>query len=221
MLDQILALINAIYSIPDLIGWGGYVILFLIIFAETGLLLGFFLPGDSLLITAGLFAAGGKLDIVILNITLIAAAIIGDSTGYWCGNRLGRRLFQKENSRLFKKKHLLKAKIFYDKHGGKTIILARFMPVIRTFAPLVAGTAEMPYKKFAMFNIVGGVLWVMSMTLIGYFIGSSVPNIEKHIGILVIFVVLLSFVPAIIGYIMEKKKKGKQHTDLSAAPLPA
>ena len=221
MLEQIFVLINFLYSIPDLIGWGGYLILFLIVFAETGLFVGFFLPGDSLLITAGLFAAGGKLDVIILLVSLTIAAIIGDSAGYWFGHRLGKKLFQKDNSRLLKKKHLVKAKAFYDNHGGKTIILARFVPVIRTFAPIVAGAAEMPYRRFAHFNIIGGVLWVVGMILIGYFIGSSVPDIEKHIGPLVLAVVVLSFVPAIIGYMMEKRKRKKGQTDLPATLIPA
>ncbi len=220
MLEQLFALINFIYSIPDLIGWGGYLILFFIIFAETGLFIGFFLPGDSLLLTAGLFAAGGKLNIIILTISLTIAAIIGDSTGYWFGKKVGKKLFQKENSRFLKKKHLLKAKGFYDRHGGKTIILARFVPIIRTFAPIVAGATEMHYKKFLNYNIIGGVLWATGLTLIGYFIGSSIPNMEKHIGPLVIAVVILSFLPAIIGYIMEKRKKGKGHVDLPM-PVPA
>lgn len=220
MLDQILIFINSIYSIPDLIGWGGYLILFLIVFAETGLLVGFFLPGDSLLIISGIFAGAGKLDILLLNFLLVPAAIIGDSTGYWFGNKLGRRLFQKENSRLFRKKRLLKAKSFYERHGGKTIILARFMPVLRTFAPIVAGAAEMPYKRFLVFNIVGGILWVTGMLSIGYFIVPLVPNIQEHIGILVITIVLLSFLPALIGYLIEKRRK-KTHVDLSEAPVPA
>ena len=215
MLDQILLLINSIYSIPDLIGWGGYAILFLIIYAETGLFVGFFLPGDSLLVSAGLFAAGGKLDIIILNVSLVAAAILGDSTGYYFGEKVGRRFFEKDTSRIFKKKYLLRAKDFYDRHGGKTIILARFMPVIRTFAPIVAGTAAMPYKKFLVYNIIGAVAWVTGMTLVGYYIGSVVPDIEKNIGVLVIVVVILSFIPGIIGYLKERKR------EKAITPLPA
>jgi len=206
IINFILNLIHALYQLPDLIGWGGYLILFLIVFAETGLFFGFFLPGDSLLITAGLFAAGGKLNILILIPSLIAAAIVGDTIGYWSGHRFGKHLFKRKKSRIFKKKHLLKAKAFYEKHGGKTIVIARFMPLIRTFAPIVAGATDMPYKKFAYFNVIGGVLWVLSMTLIGYFIGSAVPDIEKNIGLLVIAVVAVSFIPGIIEYLRQKKE---------------
>ena len=205
IINFILNLIHALYQLPDLIGWGGYLILFLIIFAETGLFFGFFLPGDSLLITAGLFAAGGKLSIFILIPSLTAAAIAGDTIGYWSGHRFGKRLFERK-SRTFMKKHLLKAKAFYEKHGGKTIVIARFMPLIRTFAPIVAGATDMPYKKFAYFNVIGGVLWVLSMTLIGYFIGYAVPDIEKNIGILVIAVVAASFIPGIIEYLRQRKE---------------
>ena len=217
MFDQILLLINSIYSIPDLIGWGGYAILFLIIYAETGLFVGFFLPGDSLLITAGLFAAGGKLDIVLLNTSLIVAAVIGDSTGYLFGEKVGKKFFEKDGSRIFKKKYLLRAKSFYDRHGGKTIILARFMPIIRTFAPIVAGTAEMPYRKFLIYNIVGAVVWVTGMTLVGYYIGSVVPSIEKNIGMLVIAVIIISFIPGVIGYIKEKRHENAT----ISVPVPA
>ena len=209
MIEQLLALIHSIYSIPDLIGWGGYVVLFLIIFAETGLFVGFFLPGDSLLITAGIFAAAGKLDIAVLSVSLVAAAIIGDSVGYHFGHKVGRRLFERDSSRVFKKKHILKAKSFYDRHGGMTIVFARFVPIIRTFAPIVAGTAEMPYRRFASFNIIGGVAWVLTMLFAGYFIGATVPDIGNNIGIVVIVVVALSLVPAIFEYARHKKNKTK------------
>ncbi len=215
MIDILLNLIHTLYQLPDLIGWGGYLILFLIVFAETGLFFGFFLPGDSLLITAGLFAAGGKLDIIILNATLIAAAILGDSVGYWFGHRIGKGLFEKKKSRIFKKKHLLKAKAFYEKHGGKTIVIARFMPLIRTFAPIVAGATDMHYRKFVFFNVIGGILWVLSMTLIGYFIGSTIPNVEQNIGVLVIVVVVVSLVPGLIEYVRQRKVGEK------TVPVPA
>ena len=213
MLDQILNLVHKIYNIPDLIGWGSYWVLFFIIFAETGLFVGFFLPGDSLLVAAGLFAAAGKLNIWILVSLLSVAAIVGDSTGYWFGEKIGKNLFKKEKSHLFKPKYLLRAKAFYEKHGGKTIIFARFVPVIRTFAPIVAGATNMPYKKFFSFNVIGGILWVGLMTLLGYFIGSLVPDIDKHMGILIISVIVISLIPAIIEYIKEKKK------DKSSVPI--
>lgn len=193
-------------DVRALIVWGGYVGLIVIVFAETGLMAGFFLPGDSLLVTAGLFAAKGDLNIWILNITLIAAAIVGDAVGYFIGHKAGQALYSRPNSRFFKREHLLKAKHFYDKHGGKTIILARFMPIIRTFAPTVAGVAEMSYRKFAIYNIVGGVAWVGSMTLLGYFLGTTIPNIDKHIHLVIAVVVFLSILPGIIEFIKERRK---------------
>ena len=218
MLDILFHIIHKIYSVADLIGWGGYLVLFLIIFAETGLFVGFFLPGDSLLITAGIFAGAGKLDIVLLCVALITAAIIGDSTGYWFGEKFGKRLFTKDHSKLFKRKHLMKAKDFYDRHGGKTIIIARFVPVIRTFAPIVAGATDMHYRKFLHYNIIGGVVWVLLMTLTGFYLGSTIPNIENNIGPLVLVVIILSLIPAIIGYIKEKKRDRK---DISTLAIPA
>lgn len=209
MLELISDFIKAIYSFPELIAWGGYVVLFAIIFAETGLLVGFFLPGDSLLVATGLFAAKGDLNIIYLILSLSFAAILGDSFNYWIGRKAGHALFHREDSRFFKKKHLLAAQEFYEKHGGKTIILARFVPIIRTFAPTVAGIAEMNYKKFLSFNIFGGVLWVASMLLIGYFLGQLVPNIDKNIDKVIIIVILVSFIPLIVEYFRQRNKKFK------------
>jgi membrane-associated protein len=185
---------------------GGLIGLVLIVFAETGLMVGFFLPGDSLLVTAGLFAAKGDLDIVWLNLALIAAAIIGDATGYWIGRRAGKALYNRPNSFFFRKQHLVKTHEFYEKHGGKTIIIARFVPIIRTFAPVVAGAAEMTYRQFAIYNVVGGIGWVTSMTLTGYFLGRAVPDIDKHIHIVVAVVIFLSLLPGIISIAREKMK---------------
>ena len=186
------------------IEWAGYPGLFLIIFLETGALVAF-LPGDSLLVVAGTYAAAGKLNIGLLNLLLIPAAIIGDATSYFIGSRLGSALYERKDSRFFKRAHLEAARAFYEKHGGKAIIIARFMPIVRTFVPVVAGAAKMPYKRFATFNIAGGVSWVASMTLIGYFIGQVVPNIGKHIEKVIIVVVFLSILPGIIGYLRSKK----------------
>ena len=176
----------------------GYVGLAIVVFAETGLMIGFFLPGDSLLVTAGLFAAKGDLNIVVLNVLLITCAIVGDATGYYIGKKLGPALFRKEDSFFFKKKHLIATQEFYEKHGGKTIIIARFVPVIRTFAPVVAGVGNMSYRRFAMFNIVGGVSWVFSMTMIGYSLLKIFPQAEKHIHIIIIVVIFLSVLPGVI-----------------------
>ena len=166
-MDLIQEFFRRVYNVPELIRMGGLIGLVLIVFAETGLMVGFFLPGDSLLVTAGLFAAKGDLNIVWLNLALIAAAIVGDATGYWIGRRAGKALYSRPDSFFFRKQHLIKTHEFYEKHGGKTIVIARFVPIIRTFAPVVAGAAEMTYRQFAMYNILGGIGWVLSMTLIG------------------------------------------------------
>ena len=148
-----------------------YLGLVLIIFAETGLAAGFFFPGDSLLVVAGLFAAAGKLNVFVLLSTLFVAAVVGDAVGYFTGLKMGPRIFSRQKSLLFKPSHLQKAHAFYEKYGGKTIIIARFVPIVRTFAPIVAGAGEMPYRRFFMFNVVGGFLWVTTMILAGYFLG--------------------------------------------------
>jgi membrane-associated protein len=165
------------FDVEAIIKAVGYIGLFLIIFAETGLLLGFFLPGDTLLISAGLLIQQDKvnLELWMLIPLLVAAAIIGDAVGYQVGKHTGPRLFKRESGRIFKRDHLERAKRFYDKHGGKTIVIARFLAFIRTFAPTVAGAAEMPYLRFAVFNAIGALLWVPSLTLLGYFFGKTIP----------------------------------------------
>ena len=183
--------------------------MFVIVFAETGLLIGFFLPGDSLLVTAGLFAATGQLDIVQLNLALMVAAILGDATGYWIGYRAGMAIYSRPDSFFFRRKHLNAAHQFYEKHGGKTIIIARFMPIIRTFAPVVAGAGTMSYRRFATYNVIGGIGWVASMTLTGYFLGRAVPDLDKHLHLVVAAVIFLSLLPGIIAYLRERLKKSK------------
>jgi membrane-associated protein len=195
---------GTVYNVPELIRLVGLYGMIFIIFAETGLMVGFFLPGDSLLVTAGLFAARGDLDITTLLITLTIAAIAGDATGYYIGLKAGHALYSRPNSFFFRKEHLLRTRQFYERHGGKTIILARFMPVARTFAPVVAGAADMTYRKFATYNIVGGVLWIGSMTLIGYFLGLAIPDLEKRIHLVVAVVIFLSLLPAIIAWLKSK-----------------
>ena len=180
-----------------------------VVFAETGLLIGFFLPGDSLLVTAGLFAANGQLSIVQLNLALMVAAILGDATGYWIGYRAGMAIYSRPDSFFFRRKHLTAAHQFYEKHGGKTIIIARFMPIIRTFAPVVAGAGTMSYPRFAAYNVVGGIGWVASMTLTGYFLGRAVPDLDKHLHLVVAAVIFLSLLPGIIAYLRERLKKSK------------
>lgn len=206
-MELIQELFRRLYNVPELIRMGGLIGLVAVVFAETGLMVGFFLPGDSLLVTAGLFAAKGDLNIVWLNLALMAAAIVGDATGYWIGRRAGQALYNRPNSFFFRKQHLVKTHEFYEKHGGKTIVIARFVPIIRTFAPVVAGAAEMTYRQFALYNIAGGIGWVASMTLTGYFLGRAIPDIDKHIHIVVAVVIFLSLLPAIISIAREKLKK--------------
>jgi membrane-associated protein len=178
--------------------------LFAIVFAETGLLVGFFLPGDSLLFTVGVVAGAGQLNIWLINLLLIIAAIVGDAVGYMLGRQAGPRVFSRPDSRFFKQEHLLRTKAFYEKHGGKTIIYARFVPIIRTFAPFVAGVAQMPYSRFAAFNIFGGIGWVIAMTMAGYILG-NVPIIRAHFEKVVVGIVLVSVLPIVIEYIKSRR----------------
>jgi membrane-associated protein len=188
-------LFNRLSDLPGLIQWAGYVGLTTIVFVETGLLIGFFLPGDSLLVTAGLLASQGHIDVYLLGTLLSVAAIVGDSVGYTIGKASGPRLFAKEDSLLFNKKHLIRAHDFYQQHGGKTIVLARFIPIIRTFAPVVAGMAQMDYRRFITYNVFGGLLWVWSMLFTGYFLGRYVPGIGDHIEIVILVIIFLSVLP--------------------------
>ena len=207
-MDQLAELFHFLRDPRELIQWAGYVGLTIIIFTETGLLIGFFLPGDSLLVTAGLLASQPEfgLNVYFLGTILSIAAIVGDTVGYHIGKISGPRLFTKEDSLFFNKKHLYRAQAFYEKHGGKTIIIARFMPIIRTFAPVVAGMGTMNYRRFLMFNVVGGFFWIWSMLFTGYFLGRYVPGVEKHIEKIIILVVFLSILPGIIGWWKERKQ---------------
>ena len=192
-------------DIDMLIRTVGYPGLFLIIFAETGLLLGFFLPGDTLLVTAGVVAARGELEILWVLPLLILAAVLGDATGYLIGRHAGPRLFTREEGRFFKRGHLLRAKAFYDRHGGKTIVIARWVGFLRTFAPTVAGAVEMSQARFFAFNVVGGVSWVLSLTLAGYAFGSVVTNIEQYMLILFGGALVLSVSPALIALVRRRR----------------
>lgn len=197
-----------IYNVPELIRLVGLAGIAFIIFSETGLMVGFFLPGDSLLVTAGVFAAGGLLNIYALVPLLLCAAVCGNATGYWIGKRAGQALYNRPNSFFFRREHLIKTHAFYERHGGKTIILAQFMPIVRTFAPVVAGAAGMTYRRFATFNIVGAACWIPSMTLTGYFLGRAIPDIEKRIHLVVAAVIFLSLLPAIISVARAKLRRG-------------
>ena len=199
-------LFHRIYDVEGLVRVGGLMALIVIVFVETGLFVGFFLPGDSLLVTAGLFAARGDLDLWHIYLFVSLAAIVGDSLGYTIGARTGPRIFSRENSLLFHKKHLITTKEFYDRYGGITIVLARFMPIVRTFAPLVAGVGRMQYRRFVFYNVFGGIGWVVSMTSLGYLLGRTVPDIDKHIHIVIAVVIFLSLLPGIIKFAREKWK---------------
>ncbi|MBI3964573.1 MAG: VTT domain-containing protein [Chloroflexi bacterium] len=174
----------------------GYVGIFFIVFAESGLFFGFFLPGDSLLFTAGFLASTGLFDIWLLMLLCVVAAVSGDSVGYAFGRRFGRKLYERPDSRWFKRKHLLTAETFYEKHGGKTIILARFLPLIRTFAPIVAGAANMHYRRFVMYNVVGGVLWGAGVTFAGYVLGATIPDVDRYLIPIILLIVVISVLPS-------------------------
>lgn len=192
-------LFQRLSNLPDLVQWAGIFGLAAIVFSETGLLVGFFLPGDSLLVTAGLFAARGYLDIYWLVPALTVAAICGNSTGYFIGRSTGPRIFSRENSLLFNKKHAIRAAKFYAKHGRKTIVLAQFMPILRTFAPVVAGVGGMQFREFFLYNVLGAFAWIWSMLGTGYFLGTYIPDIEKNIEIVIVVVVFVSILPAIVS----------------------
>lgn len=197
--DALRQLLTNVFS-----GWHGYALLFGIVFSETGLLAGFFLPGDSLLFTVGVVAGAGGLNIVAINAVLIVAAIVGDATGYMLGRRAGPSVFNRPDSRLFKQEHLRKTKEFYEKHGGKTIIYARFVPIIRTFAPFIAGVAEMDYGRFASFNIFGGIGWVVLMTTLGYLLGDN-EIVRRHFEKVIIGIIFISVLPIVVEYFRSRK----------------
>jgi membrane-associated protein len=204
------------YLNPETIAKAGYFVLIFVVFAETGLAVGFFLPGDSLLFVSGLLAANPEyslfsgypvLSLILLLVSVFVAAVIGDAVGYLTGAKMGPHLFKRPKSLLFKPSHLQKARAFYEKYGGKTIIIARFVPIVRTFAPIVAGAAQMPYRTFVVYNVIGGFLWVFTMILGGYFLGRAFPFLREHLEIVVIAIVLLSIIPAIIEIIKSRRKK--------------
>lgn len=184
----------------------GIIGIILIIFAETGLFFGFFFPGDSLLFTAGIFASQGVFSIEVLLISCIVAAILGDSVGYWSGKKYGRNLFDRDAGFFFKKKRLYDAELFYEKHGKSTIIIARFIPIIRTFAPIVAGIGNMNYFSFISYNIFGGIFWVSLLLLFGYFLGGMIPNPDTYIIPIAFLIIILSFLPIVIKIIRFKLK---------------
>ena len=209
-MDTLLDWLHKIRDVRGIIAWGGYVGLTGIIFAETGLLIGFFLPGDSLIVTAGLLAATtGVFNVYLLGLLLTVASIIGNTVGYAIGKATGPRLFTREDSLLFNKKHLYRAHEFYERHGGATVIIARFMPIVRTFVPVVAGMAGMDYRRYTLFNLIGGVGWIWSMLFIGYFLGRYIPGVDQHIELVIVLVVLASLMPGIIGWMRAKRQSAE------------
>lgn len=218
---EIIHYLNPKVLIDTLLGIFGnwvYVALWFVVFAETGLAVGFFLPGDSLLVVSGLFAAAGKLNIWLVLIAFFLGSVIGDSTGYWTGRVMGKTLFNREDSFIFKPSRVEKAHTFFEKYGVKTVILARFVPIVRTFAPIVIGAAEMRYRTFLTYSIIGGLLWINSMVLAGYFLGGVIETalgikLEEHIEKVVIVVVFLSLLPPIIEFL--KHRYGKKAVEVS------
>jgi len=208
-MEWLWSLFHTIYDVEGLVRVGGLMALIVIVFAETGLLIGFFLPGDSLLVTAGLFAVSGHLELWSLFLFVSLAAIVGDAVGYYIGVRTGPRIFSRDDSLLFHKKHLITTQEFYNRHGGITIVLARFMPILRTFAPVVAGVGSMQYSRFALYNVLGGIGWVVSMTSIGYFLGKTIPDIDRYIHVVIAIVILLSLVPGIVTFVRTNRRARK------------
>ena len=197
-----------LFNVEGLIEWGGTLLVCAIVFIETGFFVGFFLPGDSLLVTAGVFAATGHLQLTHLLALVPLCAIVGDQVGYWIGHKAGQALYRREDSFLFHRRHLERAHQFYEKYGGKTVILARFVPIVRTFCPPVAGAARMPYGRYFAFDVAGGILWVGSMILGGYSLGSIIPNIGQRIHYVIGAVIFVSLLPAIIGVLRARSQGG-------------
>jgi membrane-associated protein len=207
MIASLKLLLHELYNVQGLIEWGGTLLVCAIVFAETGLFAGFFLPGDSLLVTAGVLAGAGRLPVLKLAALVTLCAIAGDQLGYWIGRRAGQALYSRRDSLLFRRKHLERAHQFYEANGGKTIILARFVPIVRTFCPPVAGAARMNYRHYLSYDIVGGIVWVGSMIFGGYFLGSVIPNVSQKIHWVIAAVVFLSLLPAIIGLLRARSGK--------------
>jgi membrane-associated protein len=210
MIEFIRQILSSIYDVEHIIQWGGTLLVCSMVFVETGLFVGFFLPGDSLLVTAGVFAAAGHLDLATLLIAVTLCAIAGDQVGYWIGRNAGKALYRREDSRFFKRRHLERAHQFYETYGGKTVILARFMPIVRTFCPPVAGAAEMRYARYLLYDVIGGCVWVGTTILGGYFLASLVPNIKDRIHWVIVVVIFVSFLPAIVGALRERSRRGSR-----------
>jgi membrane-associated protein len=207
VLESILHFLRALYDpegLKELVRSGGAPLICFVVFIETGFFVGFFLPGDSLLITAGIFAAADVIPLRWLLAPVMACAIVGDQIGYWIGRTAGPALYRREDSLFFRRSHLQRAHDFYEKYGGRAVILARFVPIVRTFCPPVAGAARMPYSRYFLFDIFGGIFWVGTMILGGFFLGRSVPNIGQKIHYVILVVVVLSILPAVISILRSR-----------------
>lgn len=204
-------------AIDKVILGGGYLAIGLTVFAESGLLIGFFLPGDTLLFGAGVLAANGVFNLPLLIAIIVSAAIIGDNVGYSIGRRFGPRLFERKDGAIFKQEYLQRAETFYEKHGGKTIILARFVPIVRTFAPVVAGIGKMPRKTFFAYNVIGGLLWGVSLPVLGYYVGSRIPGVENYVEPVILAVVVLSIAPALIHLFRQENFRAAVKSKLKRA----
>jgi membrane-associated protein len=215
MIGSIQHLLHFLFNVKGLIEWGGTLLVCVIVFVETGFFVGFFLPGDSLLVTAGVFAASGQLHISELLLLVPLCAIVGDQIGYWIGRKAGQALYQREDSLIFRKRHLQRAHEFYEKYGGKTVILARFVPIIRTFCPPVAGAAEMSYGRYLGYDVAGGILWGGGMVLVGYSLARQIPNISENIHYVIAVVIFLSLLPPIIGVL-----RARSSGSAAQAPVP-
>jgi len=217
LIDLIRRLLHTLTDVEGMIQWGGYAGLAAIIFSETGLMVGFFLPGDSLLVAAGLFAARGTLDLFVLWVLLIPMAILGNSTGYAIGRKLGKALFARKSSRLFNHRHLVRTQLFYEEHGGKAVSFAQFLPIFRTFTPVVAGIATMRYRRFVAFNVLGAVCWVISMTVVGYALGRTFPQVAKRIELVMLVVIAVSLLPAAVSSLRAYRAKLRSRSSFLAA----
>jgi len=212
-MHQLMDLFHKIYDVQGIVQIGGIALIAAIIFAETGLMIGFFLPGDSLLVTAGIYSTSANptaaplFNVVWLNLAVMVAAVVGDTLGYWIGAKAGPKIFTRERSLFFSRKHLLRTKEFYERHGGKTIIIARFVPIIRTFAPVVAGVGNMSYRRFISYNVFGGIGWSLSMTMLGFTLGKIHPQITKQIDKVIIVIIAVSLMPMVISWLANRNKK--------------
>ena len=218
MLESIRHLLHSIYDVEGIIRTGGPLLVCIIVFIETGFFVGFFLPGDSLLVTAGIFSAAGVIPLKWILFPVMLCAIVGDQIGYWIGRAAGSALYRREDSLFFRRKHLQRAHDFYEKYGGKTIILARFVPIIRTFCPPVAGAAAMPYPRYLIYDIFGGTIWVGTMILGGFFLGRTIPNISQRIHYVILVVIFLSLLPAIISIL--RARRAEQLSSASPVTTP-